>query len=194
MCLPATALSGRACAKSARWRTPSVKYYFGGKSELYREVVLRGVREMTARPAPVPDPNGDPIKDFEALVGWFVRMTIIDRHNHPYLGKIIRHEIHSPTPMMDEVVKILVAPLHGRMTKAITAIAKAAACGRPKDHVVPDARVTAVFVLGLCANLETSRPLLERLKFKFPSEAQGINLLASQVVHFVLHGVRGSDC
>ena len=172
----------------------SVKYYFGGKSELYREVVLRGVREMTSRPAPSPDPDSDPIEAFEELISYFLRFTLIDRHNHPYVGQIMKHEMREPTPMMDEVAELLVAPLHARMTKAIAAIAKDAACDRPADHVIPDARMTAVFVLGLCANLETSRFLLERLKFKFPTDVRGVNRLASQVVHFVLHGVRGSDC
>jgi TetR/AcrR family transcriptional regulator, regulator of cefoperazone and chloramphenicol sensitivity len=156
----------------------SVKYYFGNKIGLYREAILAGVQELGAR-EPFPPPA-----DIEAFLRHFLELTLIRRHNHPYLGGIMKHELREPTEVLSEVVQAVIRPLHRQLSRHL-----AERLGlKPAS---PEVARLAAFSLSFCANLETSRPILERIGLDFPDDERGIKAFARQVSDFILFGVTG---
>jgi hypothetical protein len=45
----------------------------------------------------------------------------------------------------------------------------------------------------MCANLETSRPMFERLNSKLPSSPRELDKFAAELTRFVLNGVNGGQ-
>lgn len=175
----------REICKLAGANVASVKYHFGDKQGLYQQVMLHAATELlTRRPMPGPAKNADPLGAFEELLRHFLRLTLIDRHNHPIAGRIMKHELREPTDALDEIVRQFIKPIHSRATCIICQLT-----GRREDSA--EAMRIATFVLGLCANLETARPLIERLGVKVPVDERGVDKFAGHVLDFVLHGVVG---
>jgi len=162
----------------ARANVASVKYYFGNKLGLYRETILAGVCELGAtEPSPPP-------ADIEAFLRHFLEFTLIRRHNHPYLGGIMKHELREPTEILSEVVQAVVRPLHAQFSRYL---AKELGL-KPAS---PEVARLAAFALSFCANLETSRPILERIGLDFPDDKRGVKAFARQVSTFIMFGVTG---
>ena len=160
----------------------SVKYYFGDKLGLYRELMRNGVADLQSkRPALVSGESGERI-----LAQWlrqFLELTLVHRHNHPYLGHIMKHELREPTAVLDEMVQNVIKPIHAELARIIRRIT-----GQP----LAVSRQTAMLIISMCANLETSRPLFERLGTKLPSSPQAIDKFAVELTQFVLSGVQGA--
>jgi hypothetical protein len=122
----------------------------------------------------------------ETLRRWlrqFLELTLVHRHNHPYMGHIVKHELREPTEVLDELVQTVVKPIHADLTRILSRIT-----GKPSSQT----RQMAGLVLSMCANLETSRPLFERLSAKLPSSARELDRFAESLTSFVLHGVKGT--
>lgn len=159
-----------------------MKYYFGDKLGLYRELLRNGVADLQSkRPALVSGESGERI-----LAQWlrqFLELTLVHRHNHPYLGHIMKHELREPTAVLDEMVQNVIKPIHAELARIIRRIT-----GQP----LAVSRQTAMLIISMCANLETSRPLFERLGTKLPSSPQAIDKFATELTQFVLTGVQGA--
>ena len=155
----------------------SVKYYFGNKLGLYRETILAGVQSLGAQ---TPFPEGS----LEAFLRRFLELTLIRRHNHPYIGSIMKHELREPTEVLGEVVQSVIRPLHQQFSRRL-----AATLGLSPSS--PEVARLAAFSLSFCANLETSRAVLERLGLRIPNDERGINKLAKDVSAFIMFGATG---
>ena len=163
----------------------SVKYYFGGKLELYREVVLRAGRDMLSqRPMPEPKPGESPRASFDRWLRYFIELTLVQRHNHPFLGRILHHELREPTEVLDEMVANFMKPMHAALSQRLGRL-------RGEPAGAAETRQLTLFTISLCANLETSRPLFVRLGYRLPSDAKGTGKLAAEVAEFVLRGAMG---
>lgn len=172
----------REICTGANCNVASVKYYFGDKLGLYRELLRNGVADLQSkRPALVSGESGERI-----LAQWlrqFLELTLVHRHNHPYLGHIMKHELREPTAVLDEMVQNVIKPIHAELARIIRRIT-----GQP----LAVSRQTAMLIISMCANLETSRPLFERLGTKLPSSPQAIDKFATELTQFVLTGVQGA--
>ncbi len=155
----------------------SVKYYFGNKLGLYRETILAGVQELGAR-------EQFPAADFEAFLRHFLELTLIRRHNHPYMGGIMKQELREPTEVLSEVVHAVIRPLHRQLCRHL-------ADRLGLKPASPEVARLAAFSLSFCANLETSRPILERIGLDFPDDERGVEAFARQASAFILYGVTG---
>jgi len=158
----------------------SVKYYFGNKEGLYRQTILQGVQELGAAQA-----VSTPPADFDAFLNHFLKLTLIRRHNHPYAGRIMKHELREPTAMLDEVVEAVIRPLHRQFARLLAAKLD----GSPTSKEV---QRLAAFALSFCANLETSRAVLERIGLEFPENERAVEAFAPLVSAFILFGATGS--
>ena len=152
---------------------------------LYRELMRNGVADLQAK-RPVPIGNGGGESGEQILGRWlrqFLELTLIHRHNHPYLGHIMKHELREPTAVLDEMVQNVVRPIHAELASILRRVT-----GQPLSV----SRQTAVLILSMVANLETSRPLFERLGTKLPSSEKAIGKFAEELTTFVLSGVQGT--
>ena len=164
----------------------SVKYYFGNKIGLYRHTVLAGVEELGAqRLFPPLDPVQPAHRALESWLRIFLDFTLIRRHNHPYLGHILKHELREPTEILDEVARVVIKPIHRQFSQHLARVLNLSPAS-------PEVARLAAFSLSFCANLETSRPLLERLGLKLPGDAHEVERFAAHVSAFILHGVSAS--
>jgi AcrR family transcriptional regulator len=156
----------------------SVKYYFGSKLGLYREAILAGVEQLGARET-VPPPAS-----IETFLRHFLELTLVRRHHHPYIGRIMKHELREPTEVLDEVVRSVIRPLLKQISVRI-----GERLNLPPSS--PEVARLAAFSLSFCANLETSRAILERVGLRFPDEPRGVEAFAKHAIEFVLFGVQG---
>lgn len=169
----------------ANCNVASIKYYFGDKLGLYRELLLRGAAEMKSKRPTESVIEGEPAES--TLRRWllqFLELTLVHRHNHPYMGHIMKHELREPTDVLDDVVQTVVKPIHADLTRILTRVT-----GKPASET----RHTAGLILSMCANLETSRPVFERLNAKLPATPRELERFAESLTLFVLHGVKGAQ-
>lgn len=173
------------CEAAGGANVASVKYYFGGKIGLYREVIRAAMTDLHSK-RPVPVEGLDPQ---EALANWlrqFLELTLIHRHNHPYAGRIMKHELREPTEILDEIVQNVIGPIHKELARVLAKVTGLQSNSNAN-------RQTAALVLSMCANLETSRPVLERLGARIPVDPAAVGVFASEITEFVLHGVMGGN-
>ena len=163
-----------------------VNYHFKNKLGLYRHTVLAGVRELGVDGALlVAAEKETPQVAFEAWLSRFLQITLVRRHSHPYVGSILKHELREPTEILDEVVAAVMKPMHRHCSQRLARLKGANAAS-------PDIKRLAAFTLSFCANLETSRAVLERLGLKYPHDEKEMAGFAKVVSAFILTGALGS--
>jgi AcrR family transcriptional regulator len=171
------------CETAGGANVASIKYYFGDKIGLYREVIHAAMRDLQSkRPVLTEGPTAE-----ETLANWlrqFLELTLIHRHNHPYAGRIMKHELREPTEILDEIVQTVIGPIHKELAKVLARVTGLQASSSAN-------RQMAALVLSMCANLETSRPVLERLGARFPTDPAAVAGFATEITNFVLYGVTG---
>lgn len=161
----------------------AVKYYFGSKEALYREVLVDAHRKL----ADINQlPQLDEASPQEALRQWlrfFLQIVLIRRPAHPYLGRIMMHELARPTAALDELVNHVMMPVRGVLMHIITALLGDAAT---PTHVK---RITNLTII-MCVQHEIARPTLKRLSDEPPHNTRQLNRLADQLHQFILGGIR----
>lgn len=162
----------------------SVKYHFGDKLSLYRAVMERAAEDLSGKRPVAAAAEAVPEESLRLWLRQFLELALVHRHNHPYAGHIMKHELRQPTPILDEMVEKFIAPMHRELGRILARVT-----GRPAASAAN--RQTAALVLSLCANLETARPVLERLGTKLPADTGAIARFADEITEFVLMGIKG---
>jgi len=172
----------RICA-SADANLGAVRYYFGGKLGLYREVLLDAYRDLLgAEPLP-PLPRDDPERALRVWLGYFLRMIVIRRRAHPYLSRVLSKELAQPTEVLDEIVRLVIAPMRAGLARIVAQITGAGARSR-------EVAEKTNLVIFLCIQFEMVLPVLERLRTPPPATPAGVGRLAERVHRFALAGLR----
>ncbi len=171
------------CAEAGNVNVASVKYHFGGKLGLYRAVIESGANDLRDK-RPVAIEGASPSETLSNWLRQFLELTLIHRHHHPFISRIMQHELREPTEVLDHMVGNFIGPVHGDLARIIGQLS-----GRPAAAN----RQTAGMILSMCANFETSRPLFDRLGVKMPAEPAALARFANEVTAFVLHGVLGGN-
>lgn len=169
------------CAEAGNVNVASVKYYFGDKMGLYRAVMEKAAGDLKDK-RPVEIESASPEESLGKWLRQFLEFTLVHRHRHPYIGRIVKHELREPTEIMDFMVSYFVGPVHADLTRVLTRLNRRPAAANKQ---------LATLILSMCANLETSRSLFERLGSKLPSEEAALARFAEQITQFVLYGVMG---
>jgi AcrR family transcriptional regulator len=172
-------ICGRAGANLA-----AVKYHFGNKEGLYREVLLGAHRELRDRE---PIPRLEHFKTAElALTEWIrftLRLVLLRRPSHPYVGRVLARELQQPTAVLTDLVQLVMQPVRKELERIIGTLLGPANSRARRGQL-------ANFVLGLCAFHEFGRPVLERAGFPPPTREADVDRLADEVGAFALSGIR----
>ena len=162
----------------------AVRYYFGGKMGLYREVIFDALREVLADDADqLRHASDDPAADLRRWVQVFLRVVLYRRSRHPYLSRVFAMELAHPTGVIDDIVPKILAPARNSL-RAI--IARITGKGATTKLVTERANMIAF----LCLQFELLRPVLERLGPAIPSTPESVAALADRIADFALDGLR----
>ena len=175
----------RESCREAEANGAAVNYHFGDKAGLYRAVWARAAVEMReAEPMPTLAKGDDPEAVFTAFVAWFLRLVLLEQAGHPCVGRLMAHEMGSPTadglktfaehgarPIRDELRRIVQAVIGRRVT-------------------APTLDDLVLAVVALCVNPSHSREVLTHLGHPPPVERAAINRMAARLARFALGGIR----
>lgn len=172
------------CLK-ARANLASVKYYFGDKQGLYREVLVESYRRALQH-----EPQArleDGIAPEETLRSWIhycVRFVLLKRTSNPVLGQLMAHEMRQPTPCLGEFLKLVVRPFHEELRRIIAAVLR-------KPEPDTQCEILAHHIVGLCVHFDHGRVVIDRLGPPVPKTEPEIERLATGIADFALHALAG---
>lgn len=167
------------CLK-AQANLAAVKYYFGSKEGLYREVLLQCHREALAHHSPVTLADGDPPEaTLRRWIHFCLLFVLFKRANNPLMGQIMAHEMRQPTACLDEFVKLVVRPFHEELRRIVAAV-----LGR--SAVDEECMELSHYIVGLCIHFDHGRVMIDLLGPLVPKTEPEIQKLATHLADFVL--------
>lgn len=170
----------RAICLKANANVASVKYYFGHKEGLYREVFLSCCRANMDKDTPVTLADGDsPEVTLRRWIHYLLSHVLLKRAANPVKSQIMAHEMREPTPCLDEFIKLVVRPFHEELQRIVAAI-----LGRPK--VDEESILFGHHIIGLCIHYDHCRVFIDRLGPPVPKTEKEVGLLAENIADFVL--------
>lgn len=169
----------------AKANLAAVKYYFGDKEGLYREVLIESHRRAVAQETPVIfTEQENPEVTLRRWIVFCTRFVLLKRANNPVLGQLMAHEMRQPTPCLNDFLKLVVRPFHEELHRIIAAVLGKPA---PDDSCV----LLAHHIIGLCVHFDHGRVVIDRLGPPVPRTGPEIERLADGIADFALHGLRG---
>ncbi|MDB6004541.1 MAG: transcriptional regulator, TetR family, partial [Prosthecobacter sp.] len=134
----------RAICLKANANVAAVKYYFGHKEGLYREVFLSCCGENRDQDTPVTLADGEaPEVTLRRWIHYLLERVLLKRAANPVKSQIMAHEMREPTPCLDEFIKLIVRPFHEELQRIVAAV-----LGREK--VDEDCILFGHHIIGLC--------------------------------------------
>ncbi len=170
----------RAICLKANANVAAVKYYFGSKDGLYREVFLSSCQDSMKEDAPVTLADGASPED--TLRRWIHHLldhVLLKRAKNPVKSQIMAHEMREPTPCLNEFIKLIVRPFHEELQRIIAAV-----MGR--RVVDEDCALYCHHIIGLCLHYDHCRVFVDRLGPPVPKTAPEVQRLADNIADFVL--------
>lgn len=160
----------------------SVNYYFGGKSGLYREVMLRELARARAFAAELPKAaESDPLEQRLQLLVLRILTFFVDEHSK--LPRLVSLEVINPSDALDDVSPSM-AEEESRELREIVAVALGA---RANHEAIDDA---ARSIYAQCAYfMFMANPLRRSGSTVFASQA-AVRRLATFITVFSLGGLR----
>jgi AcrR family transcriptional regulator len=169
----------RAICTKAKANLAAVKYYFGSKEGLYREVLLECHREALAHEAPVTLADGNPPEDtLRRWIHFCLQFILFKRASNPLMGQIMAHELRQPTPCLNDFVKLIVRPFHEELRRIVAAV-----LGRSK--VDEECMLLSQYIIGLCIHFDHGRAVINLLGPPVPKTEPEIQKLAAHIADFV---------
>lgn len=171
------------CAR-AKANVAAIHYHFGGKEEIYRELLRElGRRAFERYPPTLGLPaNPTPEERLFAFVHAFLQRVLSDdgfaRH-----GRVLLREMVDPSPAIDQVIEEFIRPSFDYLRSIVRTLAGP---GANEDEV----RLTARSIVAQCAFYHNARHLIERLSPAEPRDPAAIRALAEHVTRFSLEGLR----
>ena len=170
----------RAICLKAKANVAAVKYYFGSKDGLYREVFLSSCQDSMKEDAPVTLADGASPED--TLRRWIHHLldhVLLKRAKNPVKSQIMAHEMRDPTPCLNEFIRLVVGPFHEELQRIIAAV-----MGRKK--VDEECILYGHHIIGLCIHYDHCRVFVDRLGPPVPKTAPEVQRLADNIADFVL--------
>jgi AcrR family transcriptional regulator len=173
------------CSK-AKANVASVKYYFGSKEGLYREVLFECHRELLNHESRVTLEHG--VSPEETLRRWLhfcLTFVLLKKPSNPLMGQIMAHEMRQPTACLNDFVKMVVRPFHEDLRRIVAAV-----LGR--KEVDEECMILAHHIVGLCMHYDHGRAVIDRLGPPVPKTEAEIQHHARSIADFVLAGLAAS--
>jgi AcrR family transcriptional regulator len=165
----------------------AIHYHFGGKEELYVELLRELGRRAYERYPPTLGLSAQPSQE-ERLFGFvhaFLLRVLADdgfaRH-----GRVLSREMIDPSPAIEMVVDEFIRPSFDYLRGIVRALASPELDERA-------VRLAARSIVAQCAFYHHARSLIERLSPDEPRDPAAIRALAEHVTRFSLEGLRRPD-
>jgi AcrR family transcriptional regulator len=162
----------------------AIHYHFGGKEELYVELLRELGRRAFERYPPTLGLPAQPSQE-ERLFGFvhaFLLRVLADdgfaRH-----GRVLSREMIDPSPAIEMVVDEFIRPSFDYLRGIVRALVGP----EPDERAV---RLAARSIVAQCAFYHHARSLIERLSPDEPRDPAAIRALAEHVTRFSLEGLR----
>jgi AcrR family transcriptional regulator len=162
----------------------AINYHFGGKEQLYLEVLRQTQKEQWTM-HPLPDSGADVLSPGERLHA-FVRSFLSQLLDNRLTGvniRIMAREMIDPTPALDAVVEEFFRPFAESLRAIIRGLMGPAAS---EEQV----RLCGISVVGQCLFFDHCRSVMPRL---FPDMRIGpdrLDMLAGHITRYSLAGIR----
>lgn len=173
----------REICKTAGVNIGAVTRHFGGKEQLYREVLVRAGQTLLAR-EPVPK-----LEDYknarQALRAWMrfdLRVLLLHRPSDPVAGRLLMREMKNPSKALEPFGKLVLAPMRMELSKIVKAL-----LGK---HATPERILTGTnFVHSNCAFQAIGSRMLEKTGQPTPQDEEGVDHRVATLFPMVLAGV-----
>lgn len=179
----------REIAERAGANLAAIRYHFGGKRELYLEVVRRAMRQRATYAAwQLLETPPRSRREAATLLCRFIRAFlhgILTDSRTAVCARLCQQEASSPSEAIDEVVRHFMAPNLEALARAIAPLA-------PEREARELPRL-ASFILGILLHHHTSRAFIERLSEPSLDRESVRDALADDIARFVLRALRISD-
>jgi AcrR family transcriptional regulator len=174
----------RQICQRASANVAAIHYHFGGKQELYVELLRELGRRAFERYPPTLGLSADPTPEERlfAFVHAFLLRVLSDdgfaRH-----GRVLSREMVDPSPAIEMVVDEFIRPSFDYLRGIVRTLA-----GPDADERA--VRLAARSIVAQCAFYHHARSLIERLSPDEPRDPAAIRALAEHVARFSLEGLR----
>ncbi|MEM8872838.1 MAG: CerR family C-terminal domain-containing protein [Planctomycetota bacterium] len=167
------------CAIAAA-NVASVKYHFGGKTELYRATMRHFRATAEERIPESAPPDAEPAERLRAYIRRAIYL-ILDQGPESVHGRLMAWEMTKPTPALDDHVEEVVRPMAGELREIVLALSP----GLDEQA----ARAMMGSIIGQVLFYKHSRPVLEKLFPGQPTDAEAFERLAEHITSFSLRGL-----
>lgn len=160
----------------------SVKYHFGGKTELYGATMRHYAQAAFEKYPPEMDlpPDPAPVDRLRAYIRGSI-YRILDEGPESVHGRLMAWEMIRPTRALDEHVEAIIRPMSDRLRKIVTDL----------NPALREQEVQACMgsIIGQVLFYKHCRPVMDKL---FPGQPCGVGnfeALAEHITQFSLHGM-----
>jgi AcrR family transcriptional regulator len=173
----------RQICRTAEANVAAIHYHFGGKEELYTELLRELGRRAFERYPPTLGlaPQASPEERLFAFVHAFL-LRVLSEDGFARHGRLLSREMIDPSPAFGHVVEEFIRP-HFEVLRAIVASIRPDASER-------DVRLCSRSIVAQCSFYHHSRAMIEHLSPGEPRDAQAIRALAEHITRFSLEGLR----
>jgi AcrR family transcriptional regulator len=176
----------REICSAAGVNVASINYYFGGKEDLYRTVVM-DLLSRTFDRYPIDDGVDDrsaPDKRLRAFIQGALRRLLAPDglSGYPGKGQLVARELAAPSPFLDDMVDEFIRP-----TAAVLSAIIAELLG--ENAAIQDIMSCQISVIGQCFHYAMARPIVTRLAPMAFSDPTVIDELTDHITRFSLAGI-----
>jgi len=164
----------------------AVNYHFGGKQELYTEVLRRNYQRALQRFPPeggVP-PDAPAPRRLHGFVRSFLHRILAEGIDSCD-GRLLAREMVDPTAALDALVATEIRSLADRLSEIIRALL-------PKGADERTVRLCLAGVVGQIVFFHHCRPVITRMFPDLQFAASELDDLADHITRFALSGIRGT--
>ncbi len=174
----------RQICQRASANVAAIHYHFGGKQEIYVELLRELGRRALERYPPTLGLSVQPSPEERlfAFVHAFL-LRVLSDDGFAQHGRVLSREMVDPSPAIGMVVDEFIRPSFDYLRGIVRELA-----GPEADERA--VRLSARSIVAQCAFYHHARALIERLSPDEPRDPQAIRALAEHITHFSLEGLR----
>ncbi len=174
----------RQICQRASANVAAIHYHFGGKQEIYVELLRELGRRAYERYPPTLGLSVQPSPEERlfAFVHAFL-LRVLSEDGFARHGRVLSREMVDPSPAIEQVVDEFIRPSFDYLRGIVRELA-----GPGVDERA--VRLTARSIVAQCAFYHHARSLIERLSPDEPRDPQAIRALAEHITRFSLEGLR----